>query len=259
MGCMSPPARRVPRFLKARGHYSWPLSIELPEGEYQFEREFKHDFFAATALYGRMDGRQVVVKFGRCTPILFFPGRWIGRWLAERESRLYAQLSDLPQVPDYRGRLGEFGFIHVFVPGAPLKKGQRVSDQFFAELQQLIAALHGRDIAYVDLEKPENIIVGEDGRPYLIDFQISWDGHRDGLLPVSWRRWLTDRLQEMDRYHLLKHLRRNRPDLLPGYLKSLPLELPPHIRWHRRITRPLQSIRRGILHYLDPQHHHDPK
>ena len=72
--------------------------------------------------------------------------------------------------------------------------------------------MHGRGIAYVDLHKRENILVGVDGQPYLIDFQI-------GLaLPAWWPANLemieaVIRLaQHNDTYHLAKHVARCRPD-----------------------------------------------
>ena len=58
------------------------------------------------------------------------------------------------------------------------------------QLHDLLREIHRRNVAYVDTNKPENILLGDDGRPYLIDFQISWD--LDSLLgnnPLT-RWWL---------------------------------------------------------------------
>src|SRR6185295_15141631 len=91
-----------------------------------------------------------------------------------------------------------------------LSKQHPVPDGFFAQLQALILELHRRGIAYVDTNKPENILLGDDGRPHLIDFQISWDLHDFG----NWwlNRWWLHRLQREDFYHILKHKLRLRPD-----------------------------------------------
>ena len=70
------------------------------------------------------------------------------------------------------------------MPGYPLGRDERVSDTFFDELAELVSWLHERHMAYVDLNKRQNILMGDDGRPYLIDFQISLH-----LPPTGWRRW----------------------------------------------------------------------
>lgn len=96
-----------------------------------------------------------------------------------------------------------------------MAKDDTLNDTFFPLLQDILKQLHRRDIAYVDLNKAENIIVGDDGNPYLVDFQISftlprwWPGNS---LPM---RVLLHILQRSDEYHLMKHFVRIRPDLLP--------------------------------------------
>jgi hypothetical protein len=58
----------------------------------------------------------------------------------------------------------------------------------------------------------------------------------------------------MDRYHLLKHRRRNRPDQLAPEQLDESFNLPGYIRLHRALTRPLQVVRRGLLRRLDPEY-----
>jgi hypothetical protein len=148
------------------------------------------------------------------------------------------------------GALGETGFMHAFVPGHPLGRRESVGDAFFDELFALVRALHARHIAYVDLNKRQNILVGDDGRPYLIDFQISL------LLPPAgwqrWRlaRWLLARFQQADCYHCLKHKRRLRPDQLTADEQRAVARLSPWIRLHRWIARPLTRFRRRTLRHL---------
>ena len=120
---------------------------------------------------------------------------------------MLALLADLPNVPALRGPIRVGGKVldnavaHVYVPGHPLDRCDRVPDDFFPRLGRLLAAMHRRNMAYVDLHKRENILVGDDGQPYLIDFQISM---------VLWRRWpaetevvrgLLTLLQRSDEYH----------------------------------------------------------
>ena len=231
------PGGHLPRSIKTAGH------------TFDHVETFKHDFFAATALYRGPAGR-AVLKTGRQSELLTIPAKWIGAFLTRREVRAYELLQDLPGVPRLVAKVGEKGFLHEYVPGHPLRRRERVSDTFFDELQRLIAALHARNVAYVDLEKRQNILVGDDGKPYLVDFQISLC-----LPPTGWgrlwpARWLLRRLQAADRYHFLKHKRRLRPDLLTAQERAQ-LERPgPLIRLHRLLTRPLTRFRRSTLKRL---------
>ena len=73
--------------------------------------------------------------------------------------------------------------------------------------------LYRRDVAYVDTNKSHNILLGDDGRPHLIDFQISF---APGILrKIPFFGWLAGmllrRLHEADVYHIHKHWRRLRP------------------------------------------------
>ncbi len=251
---MSNSPRDIPVVLKALGRRAFPQSLSLPGGEYERVRVFKHDFFAATGLFRRGDGHLVVLKIGRTADVFGLPGRWIGRYLAAREARIYRLLADVEHVPAYLGKWGACGFIHEYVAGRALHKHDQVGDAFFDELQTLMAVIHRRGMAYVDLEKCENIIVGEDGKPHLIDFQISWYPHsRWGRWFPPWV-WLGKVLQRMDEYHLLKHRRRTRPDQLGTEPPADAHLVPAYIKIHRAITRPLQRIRRGVLRRVDPDY-----
>jgi hypothetical protein len=245
-------------WLRALGRAEMPERITLHDGDYIHLRTWKHDFFAATGLYEGPSGR-VVLKLGRTARLLGMPASWIGRLLCDRELDIYRAVDDLSGVPRCFGRWGQTGLVHVFVEGHPLQNREPVHDEFFARLERLIDELHRRDIAYVDLEKRENILVDSQGRPCLIDFQISWRWPADAkerrqglrrLIPDSLGRYLLRRLQEGDRYHLLKHRRRHRPDTLTpeqieasyqrGFLHGV----------HRRASRPLTLLRRSALKVL---------
>ena len=249
----------APTVLKALGRKRFPEHIDLAGGRFRLAEVLKHDFFAATALYRRADGRQVVLKIGRSADILGLPARWIGRFLARREARIYRALSDVASVPDFSGMWSDCGFAHDYVEGHPLRRDEAVGDEFFDQLQTLIATIHARNMAYVDLEKCENLIVGQDGRPHLIDFQISWS------MPALWERccpplaWFRKKLQHMDEYHLLKHRRRARPDQLTPEQLDESYKLPGWIRMHRVLVRPLQKIRRLALKKLDADYLSAPR
>lgn len=244
----------------ATGRPTFPWLYALPSGQlpetvecrgttFRHSQTFKHDFFAATGLYQGPHG-PAVLKVGRVTSLLGIPLAWIGRLLRNREARLYELLQDLPGVPAYLGSVGATGFLHAFVPGHPLGRNENVSDEFFPRLQELLSSLHQREVAYVDLNKRQNILAGDDGRPYLIDFQISYQLSPRGLGRNPLARWLLRRLQIADRYHFCKHKRRLRPDQLSAEERVLAERVGFWIRLHRAIARPLIQTRRALLRPL---------
>lgn len=236
--------------LRALGPDDLPEAFCLDGVEYRLVQTFKHDFFAASGLYQGPTG-QAVLKMGRRADFLGLPTDWIGKWLVGREVRFYRQVQDLPGVPKLLGQVGPLAFAHEFVPGHNLQRHEMVNDDFFPTLTKLIATLHARGIAYVDLEKRENIIVGDDAKPYLIDFQISWQWPW-AFGCNSWlARWLFNRFAGADRYHLGKHIRRCRPDQLAPEEIERSRRVGPLIRLHRTVFRPLTLLRRRILAHVE--------
>lgn len=239
--------------MRALGHEDLPEVVTIADETHRRVRTVKHDFFAATGFYEDARGRWAVVKIARRRDFLGLPLAWLGRALCRRELRFYAALGDLPNVPPALGRVGETGFAHCYVRGAPLSRNADIPDAFFDELHTLLQTLHQRGIAYVDTNKPENILLGADGRPYLIDFQISFSLGDIGDNAIS--RWVLNKLHAADVYHILKHKRRLRPDLL----RSNEADLAQHrgwlIRLHRFVTKPYFLIRRRTMRRLQAGGH----
>jgi len=217
-------------------------------------RVFKNDFFAVTAMYESVfDGgvRRVLLKIHRDAWLGPLPMRWVGRILAAKEVGALTRLADVAGVPRLLGRFGHTGIIREYVEGTPMQKGVPVGDEFHEQLRSLVAEIHSRDMAYVDLEKCENVLVGVDGRPYLFDFQISWyvsPRWGGSLWPLSGlRRWF----QHADRYHLLKLQRRTRRDQVSPEQLAASYHRPWYIRVHRILTWPFTWCRRKLLDRLD--------
>ncbi len=238
----TPPRLRHP-WLYALPGAALPATVTCDGAVYELVETFKHDFFAATGLY-RGPAGLAVLKVGRINPAFSVPLDWIGRVLAGREVHHYRVAEGLPGVPRLIGRVGPTGLLHAFVPGHPLGRREAVSDTFFDELRGLLDALHARDMAYVDLNKRQNILVGDDGRPYLIDFQISLHVPRRGWRGARLAQWVLRRFQDADTYHLLKHKRRLRPDLLTEVERERVERIGFWIRLHRLVARPLTALRR---------------
>lgn len=239
---------RIVHSMRALGKRDLPPTFTIGGTTYRHELTVKHDFWAVTGFYLSDTGERVVLKMSRVEEFAGMPLLWIGKWLCARERRFYTRLGDLPNVPRLLGMVGQTGFVHAFVEGKPLSKDRPIPNGFFKQLVDLLDELHRRNIAYVDTNKPENILLGSDGRPHLIDFQISYDMHELG----NW--WLNRRvlrlLQREDGYHILKHKRKLRPDeMSPSELEAADRVSWP-IRLHRFVTRPYFLLRRRTFKRL---------
>ena len=118
----------------------------------------------------RSDGRDVVVKDFAPRP------RWLretlGRWLTAREQRVYRQLEGIDLVPHLLGRVDRHAFVMEYRPGRLLSRAlrQELPEDFLAELERGVAEMHARGIVHLDLSHRSNVLLGDDGRPVLLDF-----------------------------------------------------------------------------------------
>ncbi len=254
-------AKRAPASFFALGYGELPARVEAMGHTFEFVKLFKHDFFAATGLYqmvaareepGAQSGmeraipRQAVVKLQRTYPLFGLPMQWLGSIIARHEIAVFKALDGLDGVPAFMGEMGPTGYIHEFIPGDDLKPEFAPGAEFFNRLEALLKAIHARHIAYVDTNKRENILYGSDGKPYLIDFQISFfcrHGDRDNFLA----QWILARLQREDWYHFYKHKTRlaaricTPEDFQRANTRSW------YIRLHRAIAQPIIHLRRRFL------------
>jgi len=250
------PVRPRPAVFRALGRAEPPEQIAIAGRFFQHEELLKHDSWAATAIYSSR-GQRIICKFHRIQPIFGVPMAWLGRRLAARERRFLARLADVPNVPSVLGPVTVNGQVltHAaarrYIPGHPLSPGDVVDDEFFSELRFVLQEMHGRGIAYVDLHKRENILVGENGRPYLFDFQISVDAQRRLWRCLPGSSWFFRILCQSDLYHLEKHIIRQQAGTDPDAEARLARLRPWWIRIHRLIARPLREVRRKLLVFLN--------
>ena len=145
-----------------------------------------------------------------------------------------------------RGRPSRWAVARDFVPGEPLTRDAEVNDEFFPRFFRMLRQIHRRGIAYVDLEKSENILHGKDGRPYLIDFQTAFyvpDRLLGGTAPFQLIR---RRLQDADLYHARKHMRRVRPDMLTPEERARTRRKPRLVRAANYLYSPIKEFFRWM-------------
>lgn len=248
-----PTVRKRPAFLRALGNKEPPEQVAVGGSTYQRAEILKHDSWAATAIYCNTAHERIICKFNRTAALFGIPLTWIGRVLAKREARFLRRLADVETVPNDLGQVNSNGRLlptavaRRYIDGEPMRVKQKIDPHIFEELFELVQTMHKRDMAYVDLHKLENIIIGHDDRPYLIDFQVcfalsgQWPGNG------KFARYCLAKLQEIDIYHLNKHLTRCVPGTLTAEQMRQKSAIPAFIRIHRLFAVPLRTARRKLL------------
>lgn len=195
----------------------YPSELTIKNETYQYEKILKEDFFSINVLYRNGNGIRYVLKISDFRFLLGFLLKPFAILMSRREYRLYSMVSDLPNVPELGPRFGLRGYLHRFVEGKTLyeleKEGRfDLPDDFFDKLKALIEEIHRRRIFYLDLNKQGNVILGDNGQPYLIDYQVCiYFKHRNCLMDRIFTL-----LTKEDIYHLYKHKKNFRPDLMNG-------------------------------------------
>jgi len=172
------------------------LAEALDPRDFVLEEVLKADDIGSIEL-GRVGGRRVIRRLAARGVMGL-----VARALLRREAVALAALDGLPGIAPLLGRDGSVELLRGYAPGAPLHRVERLPEDFFERLAELVAAMHAHGVAHNDLHKEPNVLVGEDGQPALVDFQLA-SVHRVG----SGR--LVRRAAE-DLRHVAKHAARYR-------------------------------------------------
>jgi predicted Ser/Thr protein kinase len=167
--------------------------------------------------FGKPDLNRVEVK-GRTLMIKdvrekrFFPRWTLGLWLIQKEWKIYSQLAGIEGIPKAVERIDRFAFAMEFIPGRPIQRGESLPSSFFEDLEQVLREIHSKGVFHLDLRHKGNVLVSENGKPFLIDFNSSFSFGRNGLL----YRFLSSFLKWVDYGGLLKLKERVSPSLMTG-------------------------------------------
>lgn len=140
-----------------------------------------------------------------------------GKLFINMEYNTLIKLSNNSSVAKDAKKLSPHTLAFNFIEGEALKTLPKnsIDKDFFLELEKNVRAMHRKDIVHLDLRNLGNILKGNDGYPYIIDFQSAISTKYLG-------KWLTQLLKTSD---------------LTGVYKC----------WNNRCTEPLNSKRNNIL------------
>lgn len=169
-------------------------------------------------------GTDVILKdFSSKSPLV----RWFGSRQLRHERRALRRLQGIEGIPAVLGEIPPCGLLLQRMPGSAITRWRRRRPEeivpMLERLEALVNRIHAHGIAHLDLRKRDNILVSDDGRPGVIDFNASVL-FRPGSLAA---RIVFPWLRRLDRAALLKW----RSLLLPGQLT------PSERRRHRRMSR----------------------
>jgi len=118
----------------------------------------------------------------------FFYRNIIGRFLIWREHKAYKKLQGLKGVPACYGVIDGLALALEEIPSQPLKKHNKnikLSGTFFDDLKKIVDNFHRRGLAHSDLKNGANVLVGHDGRPYIVDWSASISEKECRFFPMN--------------------------------------------------------------------------
>lgn len=193
------------------------------------------------------DDRRIIVKDFRHSDLLF--RLIVGPILIRREYGALRKLMGVTGIPGLVGRIDRYALAIEHVPGVSLDRTPqpKLPDDFYADLRRVIDDMHARGVAHCDLRSRGNVMLSEDGRPYVIDFAACVFRGR-GLNPFF--KWLFGQFVLADRNAVLRIKQRLSPQLVSDDEKTelatpLPFERPARVFGEtvRKITRKLLTHR----------------
>lgn len=142
----------------------------------------------------------------------------IGRFLISREIKALVRLRDLPGIPHKALRVNAFTLCYRFTEARQVSefydRKDSLGTDYFTQLESLVAAMHEFNLVHLDMRNRENVMVTEEGKPLLLDFQSYLDLK---LVP----KILHPFLKQIDESGIYKHWLRISPDTISKRGKAI--------------------------------------
>lgn len=187
------------------------------------------------------EGKRAVVK--DFSGNRFFFRNLVGRFLIWRESKAYGELREIPGIPEFYGVIDGLALVVEEVPGTSLehfRKRTKLPNAFFDGLQELLDECHRRGVAHCDLKRAPNLLMGRDGRPYIVDWAASVLRKEFRFFPLTlvYRRFVLD-----DQMAVTKLKLRHLPDSVSSEERE---------RYYRRgaAEKTIRYVRDGLRKWL---------
>ncbi|MBE9504802.1 MAG: hypothetical protein IME96_11570 [Proteobacteria bacterium] len=160
------------------------------------------------------EGKRAVIKDFSSSGFIF--RNTAGRFLIWREARAYKKLEGIRGVPAFYGVIGGLALAVEEIKGINLedlerrihplrldpslkdervlKEAARFSPDLFKKLKDLVDDIHNKGIAHCDLKRTPNIMLGDDGQPYIIDWPSFMSQRSFSIFPLNliYKRFLQD-------------------------------------------------------------------
>lgn len=184
------------------------------------------------------NGLKAVIKDFSSNGFLF--RNIIGRFLVWREGKAYRRLKGLKGVPTLYRSLHGLALIIEEIPGKDLEKlekGTRLSDDFFKELRSLVEDVHRRGLIHGDLKRAPNVLLGNDGKPYLLDWAASVSKREFRFFPfnIVYQRLVEDDLNAIIKRQLIHCPESVSPEAKRRYTHRSPAEKLVRALWNKAL------------------------
>jgi RIO-like serine/threonine protein kinase len=148
----------------------------------------------------------------------------IGRFLVWREEKAYRRLRGMKGVPALYRILDGMALVMERIPGESLEdleKKKRLPKSYFDALESVVADAHERGVAHCDLKRAPNLLLGKDGKPYIVDWSAAVCRTELSLFPFTliYRRLLLDDLHAITKMQLRHCPEEVSKERLDGYLR----------------------------------------
>lgn len=145
-------------------------------------------------------------------------GGWLTRSLhrrnLHREHRAYQRLQGLQGIAPCLGMPDRDTLVLGYISGTPYRYTEFTDrTAWFEALEGTVQTMHQQGVGHGDLKRKENLLAGDDGRPYVLDFGTAWL-RRPGRHPLN--HWLFRFCCRLDINAVIKHKYHGRYDQVSG-------------------------------------------